>query len=146
VVVVGGASEAVPWAVANRALRLALDGSPVVAMHGSLTWMTDQGLVMDMGVALVNALGAAGARVRVVGKPSLEIFVEAVGMLAVPARNAAMVGDDLANDVLAAQRTGMNGILVRTGKFRPDDLERTGERPDAVIDSVADLPDLLGLG
>jgi hypothetical protein len=37
----------------------------------------------------------------------------------------------------------MAGVLVRTGKFRPSDLER-GE-PDAVVDSLADVPALLGL-
>ncbi len=39
---------------------------------------------------------------------------------------------------------GMRGVLVRTGKFREGDLERSAVRPDAVIDSVAGLPALLG--
>jgi ribonucleotide monophosphatase NagD (HAD superfamily) len=60
-----------------------------------------------------------------------------------------MVGDDLNNDVLAAQVVGMTGVLVRTGKFRQDTLDRwaTDEfamQPNHVIDSVADLPRLLG--
>jgi ribonucleotide monophosphatase NagD (HAD superfamily) len=29
-----------------------------------------------------------------------------------------MVGDDLDNDVLAAQSLGLRGVLVRTGKYR----------------------------
>jgi len=50
-----------------------------------------------------------------------------------------MIGDDIVGDVGGAQATGLTGILVRTGKFRPRDLE--GDiRPDAVLDSVADLP------
>ena len=61
-----------------------------------------------------------------------------------------MVGDDLNNDVLAAQVTGMIGVLVRTGKFRQDTLDRWAAdefamQPNHVIDSVADLPPLLGL-
>jgi ribonucleotide monophosphatase NagD (HAD superfamily) len=52
-----------------------------------------------------------------------------------------MVGDDIATDVLAAQDLGMTGVLVQTGKFRPGDLERG--RPDHLIDSIADLPNLL---
>jgi ribonucleotide monophosphatase NagD (HAD superfamily) len=59
-----------------------------------------------------------------------------------------MVGDDLKNDVLAAQVVGMTGVLVRTGKFRQDNLDRWAAdefamQPDHVIDSVADLPRLL---
>lgn len=60
-----------------------------------------------------------------------------------------MVGDDLHNDVLAAQAVGMTGVLVRTGKFRQDVLDRWAAdefavQPDHVIDSVAELPSLLG--
>ncbi len=54
-----------------------------------------------------------------------------------------MVGDDVVNDVLGAQRAGLVGALVRTGKFLPADLERPEGRPDHVLDSVADLPALL---
>jgi len=42
------------------------------------------------------------------------------------------------SDIGGAQVAGLTGVLVRTGKFRPDDLERG--RPDAVLDSIADVP------
>jgi len=52
-----------------------------------------------------------------------------------------MVGDDLESDIAGAQRCGMRTILVRTGKFRPDDVERSSIRPDAILSSVAQLPE-----
>jgi len=55
----------------------------------------------------------------------------------------AMVGDDVNTDVLAAQACGLTGVLVRTGKFRQDTLEMAGGRPDLVIDSIVNLPELL---
>lgn len=146
VVVVGGSSEAIPWSLANHALRLVLDGAPLVSMHGTLTWMTDGGIVLDTGRALVLALEAAtGVQGIVIGKPSPRFFEEALELLGVPPSKAAMVGDDVESDVLAAQRLGMTGVLVRTGKFSPGQLEGAAGTPDHVIDSVADLPDLLGL-
>jgi ribonucleotide monophosphatase NagD (HAD superfamily) len=57
-----------------------------------------------------------------------------------------MVGDDLVNDVLGAQAIGITGVLVRTGKFLPADLERAEPQPDHVLDSIAELPDWLGSG
>jgi ribonucleotide monophosphatase NagD (HAD superfamily) len=51
----------------------------------------------------------------------------------------AMIGDDLWSDVDGAQRAGLQGWLVRTGKFRNDTLERSGVKPDRILDSVADL-------
>ena len=62
-------------------------------------------------------------------------------MLGVAAGRAAMVGDDIVNDVLGAQAVGLTGVLVRTGKFLESDLAKG--RPDHVLDSVADLPTLL---
>ena len=62
-----------------------------------------------------------------------------------------MVGDDLDNDVLAAQVVGMRGMLVRTGKFRQERLDRHARdqyamQPAFVVDSVADLPAVLEIG
>jgi ribonucleotide monophosphatase NagD (HAD superfamily) len=49
-----------------------------------------------------------------------------------------MVGDDIVTDIGGAQSAGLRGILVRTGKFRPDDLD--GKiTPGAIIESIADL-------
>ena len=42
---------------------------------------------------------------------------------------AVMVGDDLWSDVEGAQRAGLQGWLVRTGKFREDTLRGTGITP-----------------
>jgi phospholysine phosphohistidine inorganic pyrophosphate phosphatase len=50
-----------------------------------------------------------------------------------------LIGDDIGADVGGAQAAGLKGALVKTGKFRPTDLEGT-IRPDVVLDSIADLP------
>ena len=49
-----------------------------------------------------------------------------------------MIGDDFDADVRGAQQ-GMKGVLVKTGKFRESDLDRSPP-PDRVLDSIADLP------
>ena len=54
-----------------------------------------------------------------------------------------MVGDDVESDVGGAKALGMRGVLVRTGKFTEDALAAANPRPDAVLDSVAELPALL---
>jgi ribonucleotide monophosphatase NagD (HAD superfamily) len=48
-----------------------------------------------------------------------------------------MVGDDLWSDVAGAQRAGLQGWLVRTGKFRESVLLESGIQPDRIIGSVA---------
>ena len=74
------------------------------------------------------------------GKPANAFFDAAVGKLGTTTAQTVMIGDDIQGDVGGAQAAGLAGVLLRTGKFRPRDLE--GDvRPDAVLDSVADLPD-----
>jgi len=64
--------------------------------------------------------------------------------LSVSREEAAVIGDDPESDVGGAQALGMRGLLVRTGKSRSYDLERSAipVRPDAVLESIADLPRL----
>jgi ribonucleotide monophosphatase NagD (HAD superfamily) len=50
-----------------------------------------------------------------------------------------MVGDDLLSDVGGAQQAGYQGYLVRTGKFREEDLASGGITPTRILGSVADL-------
>ena len=50
-----------------------------------------------------------------------------------------MIGDDLWADVAGAQRAGLAGWLVRTGKFRQDGVERRGSRRERVLISIADV-------
>ncbi|MGH9593145.1 MAG: HAD hydrolase-like protein [Bryobacteraceae bacterium] len=49
------------------------------------------------------------------------------------------MGDDIDIDVGGAQRAGLRGALVRTGKFRPANLD-SSVKPEAVLDSIAALP------
>ena len=51
-----------------------------------------------------------------------------------------MVGDDLESDIVGAQGIGMKTVLVRTGKFRPDAVERARTQPDGIVSSIAHLP------
>ena len=92
-------------------------GVPVVAMHRSTAWTTTDGLRVDTGMYLIGMEETSGRKANAVGKPAPEGFLAAASRLGVDPEEMYMVGDDLNNDVLAAQVVGMVGVLVRTGKF-----------------------------
>jgi HAD superfamily hydrolase (TIGR01458 family) len=143
VVVLGGAYEGFDYATVNRVFRTLMDGAALVAMHRNLYWRTSDGWRLDGGAYVAGLEEAIGRRAVVCGKPSERYFASALLELGLEAGRAAMVGDDVEADVLGAQRAGLTGVLVRTGKFRPEDLERADGTPDVVLDSIADLPELL---
>lgn len=140
-VVIGDLGERWDYATLNRALRLLTSDTeaPLVALGMTRYWRAEDGLRLDAG-AFVRALEyAAGRTAVVVGKPDPTFYGTAVDALRGKAAQVVMVGDDIRTDVEGAQRAGLTGVLVRTGKFSESDL--TGDvSPDAVLDSVADLP------
>jgi HAD superfamily hydrolase (TIGR01458 family) len=146
-VVVGDLSEdeSFRYERLNRALHHLLDGSDLVTLALNRYFLGAEGYVLDVGAIVAGLEYASGRRAVNLGKPAPEFFGAALSWLGVPAANAICVGDDLESDVLGAQEAGMRGVLVRTGKFREDVVARSPARPDHVIDSIADLPRLLGL-
>jgi HAD superfamily hydrolase (TIGR01458 family) len=145
VVILGGAGPEFSYEAISEVFDRVMAGTPLVAMHRNISWRTDRGLQLDTG-AFVSAIErAAGIQAVVVGKPDPAFFATALDELGVTADQAAMVGDDIDADVLGAQAVGITGVLVRTGKFRPEQLERADGTPDAVVDSIATVPELFGL-
>jgi HAD superfamily hydrolase (TIGR01458 family) len=141
VVVLGGACDAFSYAAINQAFQSVMGGAALVGMHRNLYWRTTEGLQLDGGAFLAGIQAATGATAAICGKPAPAYFEAVLGELGLTPDRAAMVGDDIVNDVLGAQALGLTGVLVRTGKFSPSDLERGA--PDHVIDALADLPALL---
>jgi phospholysine phosphohistidine inorganic pyrophosphate phosphatase len=144
-VVIGDLGQGWDFTTLNRAFRLlmAAPGIPLVALGLTRYWRAEDGLRLDAG-AYVRALEYAAAREAVVlGKPAEAFYGTACSDLGLSPDDVVMVGDDVRTDVEGAQRAGLTGVLVRTGKFTEADLE-TDVRPDAVLDSLADFPDWWG--
>ncbi|WP_018603695.1 HAD-IIA family hydrolase [Mycobacterium sp. 155] len=150
VVLLGGAGPEFSHLTLSWVYDWMAQGVPVVAMHRSTSWNTADGLRVDTGMYLIGMEETSGRKAIAVGKPAPEGFLAAANRLGLDPEEMCMIGDDLNNDVLAAQVVGMTGVLVRTGKFRQNTLDRWAAdefamQPNHVIDSVAGLPELLGL-
>jgi phospholysine phosphohistidine inorganic pyrophosphate phosphatase len=101
------------------------------------------GLKMDNG-AFTRALEyASGKTAEVVGKPAQTYFQAAVHQLGVAPESVVMIGDDVVSDVGGAQRAGLRGVLVRTGKYQPADEHSPDVKPDGIVDNLADAVDII---
>jgi HAD superfamily hydrolase (TIGR01458 family) len=143
-VIVGDLGERWDYEVLNRAFRELMDGAALIALQRNRYWETSEGLSLDAGPFVAALEYATGRQAEVMGKPSPAFFELALGELGISADRAAMVGDDVEADVGGAMDAGLAGILVRTGKFREDLVKESGVEPSATVDSVADVPALLG--
>jgi phospholysine phosphohistidine inorganic pyrophosphate phosphatase len=140
-VVIGDLASAWDFATLNRAFRL-LHSNPeatLIALGMTRYWKAADGISLDVAPFVAALEHAAGRKALVLGKPAAEFFQAAADRLGVPNREILMVGDDIDSDIAGAQSASMRAALVRTGKFRELDLAGP-VKPDAVLDSVAELP------
>jgi HAD superfamily hydrolase (TIGR01458 family) len=125
----------------NRAFRLLMADPPpaLIALGMTRYWRADDGLRLDTGPFVAALQQATGIEPVVLGKPAAPFFETALQILGSEAAQTLMVGDDIRGDIGGAQAAGLKAVLVRTGKFMPEDLE--GDiHPDGVIDDVTALP------
>jgi len=127
----------------NRAFLELEAGADLYCLHKTRWWQTSDGPKLDAGAFVVGLEWAADVEATVLGKPSPEYFAAALDALDADPELAWMVGDDIDADIRGAQLHGMRTVLVRTGKFRPDEVEASGVMPDGILSSVAQLPDWL---
>ena len=80
-------------------------------------------------IAAAHAL--AGKRVLALTMPAIVEDLEGIELVGEGA-DAVLLG--------GATAFGLRSILVRTGKFREEELEEATVKPDGVIDSIAGLP------
>jgi HAD superfamily hydrolase (TIGR01450 family) len=166
-VIVGDSAEELTHRNLNSAFRLVRAGAELIGMHRNAWWLTPDGPTLDSGAYVTGLEFAAGVPARIIGKPSKAFFALAVDSLRrevaergrspgsgdnpgrggsprLTRHDIAMVGDDIRSDVLAAQRAGLRGVFVLTGKHGLDDLDaaaraRGSRPPDAVAASLADV-------
>ena len=144
-VVVGDLGEGFTFERLNRAFRLLLDGAELVALAPNRYYRGPDGLLLDVGAFVAALEYGSGRTATLVGKPSTTFFREAVEASGFDPAATAVVGDDIEFDVRGARAAGLAGILVRTGKYRPG-AEDGSPAPDAILNSIAALPSLVGAG
>ncbi len=137
-VVLGDLGDDWTYAKLNQVLRYLLNGAQLIALGMSRYWRADDGPRLDVGPIASAFAYATGTAPIVLGKPAKDFFLLALRDLHVDPARCTMVGDDIVTDIGGAQAAGLRAILVRTGKFRPGDLQGV-VKPDAMIDSIADL-------
>ena len=135
-VVVGDAADGFTYAAMNAAMRILLDepSAPLFAIAMNRYFRAAEGLCMDAGPYVAALEYACKVRAELTGKPAPAIFRAALDDLHTPPDQAVMIGDDIESDVAGAQAMGLQGILVRTGKYRPSDEAGATPRADFVAE------------
>ncbi len=148
-VLLGGADETLEpnqvfsYMNLNRAFFELQGGAELYCLHKNRWWQTKRGPMLDAGAFVAGLEYACDRDATVLGKPSPSYFAAALEHLDAEPELTWLVTDDLEDDVRGAKLFGMRTVLVRTGKFRPEALDRSDVVPDMVLSSIAQFPDWL---
>lgn len=137
-VVVADAQENFTYDAMNEAFRALQEGANLLACATNRYFKDSDGnLSLDAGGFVAALEYASGKAATVIGKPAPSFFLQACEMLHVKPSECVMIGDDISSDIKGAQDCGIDAILVRTGKFKEDDLNM-GITPTMMLDSIGD--------
>ena len=138
--------DAVDFVQLERAARAVLAGAELLTASYAPAYAGANGPILSRGAMTAAAIAKASSTEPViVGKPSHAALEAISEQLGVPTQALAVIGDDLGMDVALGRLGGARTVLVRSGISGAIDLDGVPEssRPDAVVESVADVLDWL---
>ena len=120
-VVLCDAGDGFDYRTLDAAFALLQRGAPLLAVGRNRHFQGRERLELDAGPFVRALEDAAGITAEIIGKPGRAMFIAACASMGVDPAQAAMIGDDRAADVDGAEAAGLQGWLVRTGKYRAGD-------------------------
>jgi len=127
----------------TRAIRLIDKGARFIATNPDVTGPSPEGPLPATGSVAAMITRATGADPYFVGKPNPMMFRSAMNRINAHSESTTMVGDRMDTDVVAGIEAGLETILVLTGSTRQSDVSRFPFRPGRVLDSIADVVDMV---
>lgn len=112
-------------------------GGDLYSLGKGKFYREDGELTLDVGPFAAALEYATEKDAIVVGKPAPDFFLTALNDIGCQPDEAVMVGDDIVGDVGGAQNCGIQGVLVRTGKYRPSDENHAKVTPDSIVDNLS---------
>lgn len=130
----------------NTAYQALLAGARFYATNADKACPVPGGTIPDAGAIIAYLEYITGRKLELVaGKPSLLILEAALERLELPAERCMMVGDRLETDMRMGQQAGMATALALTGAATRLQAESQPNPPDYLLESMAELPGILGV-
>ena len=139
-IVLGDYREEFKFENMNKALKLLLQGTRLIVMIPEKVDHSLGRVELTVGAYGRMLEDAAGIKATYIGKPSRYMFDIALDSIGIDRSEVLMVGDRVSTDIAGARQAGIPSVLVKTGEFKPEDLE-SDIQPDFMVDAVGDIKD-----
>jgi NagD protein len=141
--VVLGETRTYSFEAITRAIRLVDAGARFIATNPDATGPSPDGALPATGAVAAMVSRATGVEPYFVGKPNPLMMRSALNRIQAHSETTVMIGDRMDTDVKSGLEAGLRTVLVLTGSTRPQDVERYPYRPSRIVDSIADVVELV---
>ena len=141
--VVLGETRTYSFEAITTAIRLIEKGARFIATNPDVSGPSMHGPIPATGSVAALVTAATGVAPYFVGKPNPLMMRSALNRIDAHSETTVMVGDRMDTDMVAGLEAGLRTVLVLTGSTRREQVERFPYRPTRVVDSVADVVDLV---
>ncbi len=141
--VVLGETRTYSFEAITTAIRLIEKGARFIATNPDVSGPSVNGPIPATGSVAALITKATGVEPYFVGKPNPLMMRSALNRIDAHSETTVMIGDRMDTDVVSGLEAGLRTILVLTGSTRPDQVERFPYRPTHIVDSIADVVDLV---
>jgi NagD protein len=125
------------------AIQLIVGGARFIATNPDPTGPSPGGPLPATGSVAALISKATDVEPYYVGKPNPLMMRSALNAIDAHSETTAMIGDRMDTDIVSGLEAGLETILVLTGISTRESAERFPYRPSRIVDSVADLAELL---
>ncbi|MFB7994239.1 HAD-IIA family hydrolase [Streptomyces sp. NPDC056002] len=141
--VVLGETRTYSFEAMTKAVRLINDGARFICTNPDETGPSTEGPLPATGAVAALITKATGKQPYFAGKPNPLMMRTGLNAIGAHSESSAMIGDRMDTDVLAGLEAGMKTFLVLTGLTGRADIDRYPFRPSEVVNSIADLVELV---
>uniref|UniRef100_A0A0N5C2D2 Phospholysine phosphohistidine inorganic pyrophosphate phosphatase n=1 Tax=Strongyloides papillosus TaxID=174720 RepID=A0A0N5C2D2_STREA len=144
-VLMGDAENDFTFHKMNEAFKVLLNtkNSKLFTMGNGKFYQREDGPCLDVGAFGAALKYATNCEHEIIGKPNESYFMTAVNKMNLNKDDVVMIGDDIVSDVGGAQKIGIRGISVRTGKWRPEWESHPDVTPDFIGNNLKEIVDMI---
>ncbi len=142
-VVIGDFSDKISYNEINKVFRFIMNGSKILALSKSHYYFNNNGININTGAFVSMFENACNKEAILLGKPSKEFFNLALTHLGSIPSNTLVVGDDITVDIVGAKTINATSVLVKTGHYNEDLVNKFKIKPNYIMEDITELPDLI---
>jgi len=145
-IILGDLYKEFSWEKLNKAFQIILEANPlIIALHKNRYCKRENKLGLDLGPFVAALEYATSKKSVLIGKPEKNFFNLAIEDMKLKNEEVVMIGDDIFADIGGAKNIFLSTIQVKTGKFQKKDETNVYLQPDYRINSISELPHILGM-